>query len=323
MSTPGTAVATQDAELVARYLQYCRVEKRLADRTLCLYALDLEKLQHHCKQAGLSLLQIQAVHIRSWVAQMRSHQRSSRGIALILSGWRGFFIWACRQNLLALNPVADIRPPKRGTPLPKALTVDQAQQLADHAPAPESDAWLVARDKAMVELLYGCGLRVAELTGLDAHASPSAKGWCDLEQAMVFVTGKGNKPRQVPLGQKAAQALVAWLQVRGQVASRCADGQEPLFMGRNGSRLSSQSIWLRLRAWAQQAGLPSAVHPHMLRHSFASHLLQSSSDLRAVQELLGHAAITTTQIYTRLDFQHLSKTYDAAHPRAKRAAPPD
>lgn len=309
-----------DDTLVMRYLDHCRVEKRLADRTLTLYALDLEKLNALCQQAQMPLLEVGAAQIRRWVALMRSKGRSSRGIALILSGWRGFYTWANRQGLIAQNPVADVRPPKREKPLPKALSVDQAQQLADHAPDESQDPWLMARDKAMVELLYGCGLRVGELTGLDAMASPQAKGWCDLGQNMVFVTGKGGKSRAVPIGSKAAQALCQWMAVRGQVAATTPDGVEPLFMGRNGTRLTPQSIWQRLRTWGKQAGLPSAVHPHMLRHSFASHVLQSSADLRAVQELLGHAAITTTQVYTRLDFQHLSRTYDAAHPRAKRSS---
>ena len=309
---------TPDDALVAAYLDHCRVEKRLADRTLALYALDLEKLQAFCQQAQLPLLEIGSTQMRRWVAAMRSKGRSSRGIALILSGWRGFYTWANRQGLIALNPVSDVRPPKREKPLPKALSVDQAQQLADHSPDEKQDPWLMARDKAMVEILYGCGLRVGELTGLDAQASPQAKGWCDLDQGMVFVTGKGGKSRAVPMGRKAAQALIYWMSLRGQVRAKTPDGLEPLFMGRNGSRLTSQSIWLRLRSWGRQAGLPSVVHPHMLRHSFASHVLQSSADLRAVQELLGHAAITTTQVYTRLDFQHLSRAYDAAHPRAKR-----
>lgn len=311
-----------DAALIGNYLQYCRVEKRLAERTLSLYTLDLLKLQACCEQVALPLLAVTATHMRQWVAQLRSAGRSSRGIALILSGWRGFYTWARRQGLVAVNPVADVRPPKREKPLPKALSVDQAQQLAQYQAPSEQDPWLMTRDKAMVELLYGSGLRVGELIGLDAAASPRAKGWCDIEQGMVFVTGKGNKSRSVPIGSQSAQALREWLAIREQVTARCADGLAPLFMGRNGTRLTAQSIWQRLRSWARQAGLPSAVHPHMLRHSFASHVLQSSADLRAVQELLGHAAITTTQVYTRLDFQHLSQAYDAAHPRAKRLETP-
>jgi integrase/recombinase XerC len=197
--------------------------------------------------------------------------------------------------------------------LPKALGVDDAMQLADHHEA-AADPVLEARDVAIVELLYGCGLRVGELVGLDVVASAKARGWIDLDAGEAHVLGKGSKRRAVPIGAKAVQALQAWLALRAQMA-----GDDPaLFVGRGGRRLTSQSIWLRLRRRSQQAGLAMPVHPHMLRHSFASHVLQSSGDLRAVQELLGHANISTTQVYTRLDFQHLAKAYDAAHPRAHR-----
>jgi integrase/recombinase XerC len=197
--------------------------------------------------------------------------------------------------------------------LPKALSVDDAVQLASFHDA-GNDPWLEARDAAMVELLYGAGLRVGELTGLDTVASPAARGWVDLDAGEAQVLGKGSKRRSVPVGRMAVDALRAWLAVR---ASGLKAAQPALFVGRNGTRLTAQSIWQRLRLRARQAGLGTPVHPHMLRHSFASHLLQSSSDLRAVQELLGHANIGTTQVYTRLDFQHLAKAYDAAHPRAR------
>jgi integrase/recombinase XerC len=172
-----------------------------------------------------------------------------------------------------------------------------------------------ARDAAMVELLYGSGLRIGELTGLDARESAASKGWVDVQAGDAHVLGKGSKRRTVPVGAKALEALAHWLIVRAQMLGSTV--QPALFIGRNATRLTPQSIWLRLRQRSLQAGLATPVHPHMLRHSFASHLLQSSSDLRAVQELLGHASITTTQVYTRLDFQHLAKAYDAAHPRAK------
>ena len=178
--------------------------------------------------------------------------------------------------------------------------------------------WLEARDVAMVELLYGSGLRVGELVGLDVVASGSAKGWIDLDAAEAHVLGKGAKRRSVPVGATALAALQKWLALRGIAASAAVSQAacSALFLGRNGTRLTPQSIWQRLQRRSLQAGLATPVHPHMLRHSFASHLLQSSGDLRAVQELLGHANITTTQVYTRLDFQHLAKAYDAAHPRA-------
>jgi integrase/recombinase XerC len=300
--------------LVERYLEHVRVEKRLAQRTVELYSLDLHKLLAYSTQAGVELAQVQNSHIRRWVAHMHAGGRSGRGIALILSGWRGFYTWLGRQGQVTGNPVQDVRAPKSGKPLPKALSVDDAVQLASHQ-GDTNLPWMEARDAAIVELLYGAGLRVGELTGLDVVASPSARGWVDLQACEAHVLGKGGKRRTVPVGAKAAQAVQQWLTMRQVVTGSAA--QAALFIGRHGTRLSAQSIWQRLKMRSQQAGLATPVHPHMLRHSFASHLLQSSSDLRAVQELLGHASISTTQVYTRLDFQHLAKAYDAAHPRAK------
>jgi len=245
------------------------------------------------------------------VAQMHGAGRSGRGIALILSGWRGFYTWLGRHGRVPSNPVQDVRAPRSPRPLPKALGVDDAMQLADHLDA-EADPLLEVRDAALVELLYGCGLRVGELVGLDAVAGTAARGWIDMEAAEAHVLGKGSKRRSVPVGSKAMEALRAWIEARGQLAG----GDPALFIGIRGKRLSAQSVWLRLKQRSMRAGLAVPVHPHMLRHSFASHVLQSSGDLRAVQELLGHANIATTQVYTRLDFQHLAKAYDAAHPRA-------
>jgi integrase/recombinase XerC len=303
-----------DQALIARYLAHVEVEKRLAARTVTLYTLDLLKLAEFAANANVGLLQVQHSHIRRWVAQMHSQGRSGRGIALILSGWRGLFTWLGRQGLVASNPVQDVRAPKAGKPLPKALGVDDTQRFADFHHE-NDDPWLEARDAAMVELLYGGGLRVAELTGLDVRASSTAKGWIDLDANEAHVLGKGSKRRSVPIGAKAAEALQKWLAVRSDIEG--ADLSPGLFLGRYGTRLTAQSVWQRLQRRSQLSGLATPVHPHMLRHSFASHLLQSSGDLRAVQELLGHANISTTQVYTRLDFQHLAKAYDAAHPRAK------
>lgn len=302
-----------DAALVERYLEHQRVERRLAVRTLALYQADLAKLRAHAEAVPVPLVAVHNAHIRRWVAQMHGGGRSGRGIALILSGWRGFYTWLGREGLVAANPVQDVRAPKSGKPLPKALGVDEAVQLAEFS-SEADDPWLEARDAAMVELLYGAGLRVAELTGLDVRASGTARGWIDLDAGEAHVLGKGSKRRSVPIGAQAAQALKAWLALRGDGAML----NPALFVGRHGTRLTSQSIWQRLRRRSLQAGLATPVHPHMLRHSFASHVLQSSGDLRAVQELLGHANISTTQVYTRLDFQHLAKAYDAAHPRARR-----
>ena len=215
---------------------------------------------------------------------------------------------------MALNPVEGVRAPKAGKPLPKALPVDQAMALADHHPE-AGNPLLDARDHCIVELLYGCGLRVGELIGLDVGASAQAAGWIDASDTTAHVLGKGSKRRSVPVGVSALKALQDWLAVRDQLADA---GEPALFVSNRGTRLTPSQLRSRLKQRAIQAGVPTHVHPHMLRHSFASHLLQSSGDLRAVQELLGHANITTTQVYTRLDFGHLSKVYDAAHPRAKR-----
>ena len=307
--------------LVERYLEHVRVEKRLAARTVELYRLDLLRLSGLARTADVELPAVHNHHIRRWVAQMHGGGRSARGIALILSGWRGFYRWLGREGLVASNPVQDVRAPRAARLLPKALGVDEAMALADH----QQDAdnrWLEARDAAMVELLYGCGLRVGELVGLDVAASLVAeragRGWIDLTAAEVHVQGKGSKRRSVPLGSAARRALEQWLALRGAPDAGPLSGEAgALFIGRRGTRLSAQSVWQRLRRRSQLAGLATPVHPHMLRHSFASHLLQSSGDLRAVQELLGHASITSTQVYTRLDFQHLARAYDAAHPRAK------
>jgi integrase/recombinase XerC len=300
--------------LVERYLEHVRVEKRLAARTVELYAADLQKLSDNAAAAGVELTRVQNAHVRRWVAQMHGAGRSGRGIALILSGWRGFYVWLGRQGLVDSNPVQDVRAPKAPKPLPKALSVDDSVQLASYANA-DANPWLEARDAAMVELLYGCGLRVGELVGLDAAASTQARGWIDLQAGEAHVLGKGSKRRTVPVGSKALEALARWLAVREQ---HLVNKQAALFTGRHGTRLTAQAIWQRLKRRSLLAGLATPVHPHMLRHSFASHVLQSSGDLRAVQELLGHANITTTQVYTRLDFQHLAKAYDAAHPRAHR-----
>jgi integrase/recombinase XerC len=301
------------AQLIDRYLEHVRVEKRLAQRTVELYSLDLRKLADNAKKSDVDLTRVGNAHIRRWVAQMHGAGRSGRGIALILSGWRGFYTWLGKQGLVASNPVVDVRAPKAPKPLPKALSVDDSVRLAEFEDE-KADAWLEARDMAMVELLYGCGLRVGELVGLDVAASASARGWIDLDAGEAHVLGKGSKRRTVPVGSKASDAVRQWIAARGPHESPA------LFVGKHGTRLTAQSIWQRLKRRSLVAGLATPVHPHMLRHSFASHVLQSSGDLRAVQELLGHANITTTQVYTRLDFQHLAKAYDAAHPRAQRKA---
>jgi integrase/recombinase XerC len=315
-ASPEGLAQSGDGQLIAAYLTHVRVEKRLAERTQSLYALDLDKLQASAAEAGVALRQVTNSHIRRWVAQMHSGGRSARGIALILSGWRGLYVWLGRQGLIDHNPVQDVRAPKAGKPLPKALGVDESVQLAAHVQASDPPG-LEARDRCITELLYGCGLRIGELVGLDAVPSTAARGWVDAQAGEVHVLGKGGKRRSVPVGRAALQALAQWLELRASWAREGPGDSSALFIGARGQRLTPQHIRVRLKRRSQLAGLSTPVHPHMLRHSFASHVLQSSGDLRAVQELLGHASISTTQVYTRLDFQHLAKVYDAAHPRAQ------
>jgi integrase/recombinase XerC len=316
---------TERHALIERYLGVVCVQKRLAQRTIEIYALALQKLQGNAAATPVELIHVHNAHIRRWAAQMHSAGHSARGIALTLSGWRSFYTWLGREGLVQANPVQDVRAPRGAKPLPKALAVDDAVQLVRYHHE-SGNANLEARDAAITELLYGSGLRVGELVGLDVQSSNEAKGWLDLQAGEAHVLGKGSKRRTVPLGAKSIVALNQWLAVRNDLLPTSARAepalaqqvQPALFIGQNGTRLTAQSIWQRLKRRSLQAGLAAPVHPHMLRHSFASHVLQSSQDLRAVQELLGHANITTTQVYTRLDFQHLAKAYDAAHPRAKK-----
>jgi integrase/recombinase XerC len=296
------------------YLQHLRVERRLAPRSVIMVRDALWRLQCAADESQLPLHEVQPQHVRRWAAALRDQRLGPRSIAIVLSAWRGLYRWWGRAGVVKLNPVEGVRAPKAPKPLPKALSVEQAVALAGFEPTQGAVA-LRARDHCLVELLYGCGLRVAELVGLDVRAGASAAGWIDIADASAHVLGKGSKRRSVPVGSNALAALRGWLAQRGALA---AHDEPALFVSRRGTRLSDSQVRSRLKQLALMAGLPTHVHPHMLRHSFASHLLQSSGDLRAVQELLGHANITTTQVYTRLDFQHLAKAYDAAHPRAKR-----
>lgn len=298
---------------IEAFVQHLGVERRLGQRTLILYRQALLKLQQSAAASGIELKAAQPHHLRGWVGQLRSQGLGSRSIAIVLAAWRGLYKWWGRQGQVALNPVDGLRAPKAAKPLPKALSVEQAVALAQHETqdaAPE----LAARDHAIAELLYGCGLRIAEVTGLNLRPGAAA-GWIDSDDATAHVLGKGGKWRSLPMGRPALAAIAAWLALRPQLA---AADETALFVSQRGTRLSPEQLRRRLQAQALQAGLPTRVHPHMLRHSYASHLLQSSGDLRAVQELLGHASISTTQVYTKLDYQHLAKAYDAAHPRARR-----
>ena len=311
------APAAQAAQAVdpeiSRFLEHLIVERRLAERTVAMYRDALGWLQAAAQASPVALRDVQPHHVRRFSATLRERGLGPRSIAIALSAWRGLYKWWGRHGQVSSNPVDGIRAPKAPKPLPKALAVDQAVALASHEPE-AGNPLLALRDRCMVELLYGCGLRVGELVGLDVQAGPAAAGWVDAVDATAHVLGKGSKRRSVPVGRPALAALAALIEARGHLAR----ATEPaLFVSRRGTRLTASQVRSRLKALALQAGLPTHVHPHMLRHSFASHLLQSSGDLRAVQELLGHAHIATTQVYTRLDFQHLAQVYDKAHPRAK------
>ncbi|WP_338769644.1 tyrosine recombinase XerC [Massilia sp. METH4] len=307
------------AELRDGWLNHLATQRKLSPATVSAYGRDLAEL------AALSGEQdwaaITHADIRRYTAKLHASGQQPRSIARKLSGWRGFYDWLAGRTELSANPVDGVRAPKRAKLLPKALSVDNAVQLVA-TPARKAAAAPTPMERcncAMFELLYSSGLRVSELCGLDLHfrkaddAAAASAGWLERDNAEVVVTGKGNKMRRVPVGKAALAAIDAWLQVRPAPS----DGSAALFLSERGSRMSPRVVQMRLKRHAIATGAPVHVHPHMLRHSFASHLLQSSGDLRAVQEMLGHASITSTQVYTALDFQHLAEVYDRAHPRAK------
>jgi integrase/recombinase XerC len=297
--------AHPDLGLVREYLDSLKHQRRLAPATLANYARALELLFSLLNTQELKSLE--AAQVRRFLALLHSKGLSPRTLALILSAWRGWFRWLARHHAFGANPVLGIRAPKAARPLPKALSVEQTEKLfsLQHAASPA-----LVRDRAMFELLYSSGLRVGEIVALNL-----SDGRLDLREGEVTVTGKGAKTRTVPVGRKARDALEAWLSVRSSLA---APNEAALFVGARGRRITPAGVWKRLNSWAKLSGLDQPVHPHMLRHSFATHVLQSSQDLRAVQEMLGHASISTTQVYTHLDFQALAKVYDAAHPRARK-----
>lgn len=307
---------------IAGYLNHLQQQRKLSPHTVVGYRRDLVEL------AALAAAQlgnpplgaITHFQIRKFAAQLHAQDLDPRSIARKLSAWRGFYEWLADQEPLAANPVAGVKAPKRARPLPKALSADDAVRVVAE-PRPDRDAQSATQlcNRAMFELLYSSGLRISELTTLDVRfvkeGGYASAGWIDFDAQEVSVTGKGSKQRSVPVGKPALQAIAAWLAVRGTLVK--AD-PHPLFLTERGTRVSPRVLQVRLKAHAQALGIPANVHPHVLRHSFASHLLQSSGDLRAVQEMLGHASIAATQVYTSLDFQRLAQVYDAAHPRAKK-----
>lgn len=286
------------------FLQHLATQRRAAALTLDSYRRDLIRLQ--ACVAGRPLAQITSHDIRRYVGRLHAQGLGGRSLARVLSAWRGYFRWRVRHRDLALNPVEGVRAPRSARTLPRVLSPEQAQVMLDSAP----EDVLETRDRAMFELFYSSGLRLSELAGLELG------GGLDLAEGVVTVMGKRARQRTVPVGTAAVQALQAWLALRPRWDAAAGT---PLFVTRTGTRMSPGAIRSRLARWADLRGLGVHVHPHMLRHSFASHVLQSSGDLRAVQELLGHASIRSTQIYTHLDFQHLARVYESAHPRAKRS----
>ncbi len=294
--------AETGADPVEAYLQHLATERRLSPHTLAAYRRDLGRLVGFAGATPLEKLEPN--DIRGAIARLRASRLATKSVARHLSGWRGFYAYACRRLGYPANPCTGLRAPRAAKSLPEVLTPDACARLLDG----EADGTLEQRDQAMFELFYSSGLRLSELTGLDL-------GDLDMPGGAARVTGKGGKTRIVPVGTQARAALAAWLPLRQSLAQ---PGVAALFVNRRGERLGPRSVQKRLHRRALRAGLPQHVHPHLLRHAFATHVLQSSGDLRAVQELLGHASIATTQIYTHLDWQHLARVYDQAHPRARR-----
>lgn len=291
--------AGMDAD-VDRFLTHLVVERRASGHTVAAYRRDLARLV--ADMGPRSSADVKPQHVRDFAGRLHARGLAPRSVARHLSSVRSFFDYLVRHGELGANPATGVRAPKQQQRLPKTMDPDQTAQLFSE----RTESAIDIRDRAMLELLYGSGLRLAELVAIDIRD-------LDLANGFVTVTGKGNKTRVVPIGETARNAVQAWLDKRPE-----ASGRDPLFTSRGRRRMSARNIQLRLKKIAVRTTGTDGVHPHLLRHSFASHLLESSGDLRAVQELLGHADVSTTQVYTHLDFQHLAKVYDAAHPRARR-----
>lgn len=297
-----------DETYIEPFLAHLAKERRLSTHTIAAYRRDLKALDHYRRSQDIEAWdQLGPFEVRRFAAQDHRKGLSPRSIARRLSAARSFFAYLLRENIVRTNPAVDVQAPKAPRRLPNTLDADQMARLLQESDSPDADPTLI-RDRAIMELLYSSGLRLGELVGLDV-------GDLDLADATVRVTGKGNKTRILPVGRHARRALNNWLGIRSNLL---AVDEAALFVGKRGRRIHPRTVQNRVKRWAQLAGAPVAVHPHMLRHSFASHLLESSGDLRGVQELLGHSDISTTQVYTHLDFQHLARIYDTSHPRARR-----
>ena len=286
------------------YLQHLTFERGLSTLTLQNYARDIKLLESLLENTPFD--QVQNTQIRRFIATLHSRGRSGRTIARALSAWRGFYDYLIHHKGYTQNPITGLRAPKTAKTLPQALSTDQAVKFVDI----KGDGLLEQRDHAILELFYSSGLRLAELVNLDITM-------LDFSEGTVTVTGKGNKTRIVPMGSHAMDAIRTWIQRRALI--KIADANpNALFVTQQGRRITPRAVQYRVKEWSIKQGINTSMHPHLLRHSFATHVLQSSQDLRAVQEMLGHANISTTQVYTHLDFQHLATIYDKAHPRAKK-----
>jgi len=290
-----------------QFIDYLRDVRQLSPHTLSNYQRDLQSLQRYCEEhSKRSAEQLVEADIRTWVSQLHRRGLAGSSIQRSLSAVRSFFNYLGREQGRPRNPAASVQAPRQPRKLPKTLDADQVNKYLSF----DEDSIIARRDRAITELFYSSGLRLAELVAVDIND-------IDQHSKLLTVTGKGNKTRTVPVGSMALQAIERWLEVRPDSAAD-EDSAVALFTSSRGQRISVRNIQARLKVQGRKSGMHQNVHPHMLRHSFASHMLESSGDLRAVQELLGHANISTTQVYTHLDFQHLAKVYDAAHPRAKR-----
>lgn len=307
---------------VQQWLEFLRAEKRYSSHTLSAYQRDMAQLMSFYPDSKLT--NITNPQIRSAVARLHSQGYSPRSLSRLLSTWRSFYKWFCIRKQLAINPTLDVKAPKVPRSLPKALSANQTKTLLDTGLNLTDNSTIAARDQAIFELFYSSGLRLSELVNVDIQFHRMDKyesqGWLNLAEREITVMGKGKKTRLLPLGEKAIQAIEFWLSKRHLLLKTTtpAEDKYALFLGERGARISPRVIQLQLKKLAIKSNIPANIHPHVLRHSFASHMLQSSRDLRAVQELLGHANISTTQIYTKLDFQHLAQIYDQTHPRAKK-----
>lgn len=292
------------------FVEHLANERRASPHTRDAYRRDLGTAAHYFAERGLAdWPQVSTAHVRELLAARHRAGLKPSSLARLASSLRSFYLWQMREGRATSNPATDVRAPKRAARLPETVDVDDLAAMLDVVP----DDTLGVRDHALIELFYSSGIRLAEAIGLDVAD-------IDLASGQARVLGKGNRQRTVPVGSRAVAALERWLRERGLLA---AATESALFVSQRGTRISRSSVAARLDGWAKAHGLPVHLHPHKLRHSFATHMLESSSDLRAVQELLGHANITTTQVYTHLDFAHLAKVYDAAHPRAHRRADDD